>query len=95
MAYSYGYQTNDSSAHNDLLDERSNLKIMTTTQNTNQIRFKPPGINTDEMVGTIFEIHITDEFGTWYYVEAEGRRLQISPNAVLAPEQVSDIPDHA
>lgn len=53
-----------------------------------RIRFRPPGLNRSEHVGTIFETHIS-EFGVTYYVEDEaGRKYQLAPGSILAPEEV-------
>ena len=56
-----------------------------------KVRFRPPGIDRDEHVGTIFETHISEVFGVTYYVEDEdGRKYQLAPGSILAPEEVGD-----
>lgn len=54
------------------------------------VRFRPPGLDRDERVGTIFHTHVDKDWGTTYYVEDEsGKKYQLAPEAILAPEETA------
>jgi hypothetical protein len=59
------------------------------TENTaRRVRFRPPGIDREERVGTIFGVTIDSLHGTTYYIEDEsGGKYQLAPGSVLAAEE--------